>query len=198
LGEEWDEILQVMDDLRAVDVDILTIGQYLRPSKKHLPLLRYYTPDEFAQLVRQEVERQQTRVVMIDSTSGYRLSFRGDDLVADLHALCKYLKNMGVTVLLVNEIEALTGEFRVTDNGFSYLGDNIIFLRYMERHTDAEVELRKSIAVLKKRVTDFEKTMRELRITGEGLAVTKPEGKLGSIISTLPVWGAPPGRTEKP
>jgi circadian clock protein KaiC len=158
----------------------------------------FYTPDEFAQLVRQEVERQQTRVVMIDSTSGYRISFRGDDLVADLHALCKYLKNMGVTVLLVNEIEPLTGEFRVTDNGFSYLGDNILFLRYMERHTDSEVELRKSIAVLKKRVTDFEKTMRELEITGAGLAVTKPAGKLGSIISTLPVWGAPPGRTETP
>lgn len=50
LGEEWDEILQVLRDLRAHDVDIVTIGQYLRPSFRHLPVMRYYTPDEFAQL----------------------------------------------------------------------------------------------------------------------------------------------------
>lgn len=50
LGEEWDEILAVMDDLRAVDVDILTIGQYLQPSKQHLPIARYYHPDEFKRL----------------------------------------------------------------------------------------------------------------------------------------------------
>lgn len=50
LGETWDELLQVMDDLRAVDVDILTIGQYLQPSKHHLPVVRFYHPDEFAAL----------------------------------------------------------------------------------------------------------------------------------------------------
>ena len=50
LGETWDELLQVMDDLRAVDVDVLTIGQYLRPSQDHLPVDRFYTPEEFVQL----------------------------------------------------------------------------------------------------------------------------------------------------
>jgi lipoic acid synthetase len=50
LGESWDEILQVMDDLRAHEVDIMTIGQYLQPSRFHLPIVRYYTPDEFARL----------------------------------------------------------------------------------------------------------------------------------------------------
>ena len=47
LGENRDEILQVMDDLRAADVDFLTIGQYLQPSVKHHPLQKYYTPKEF-------------------------------------------------------------------------------------------------------------------------------------------------------
>nr|WP_245888011.1 lipoyl synthase [Suttonella indologenes] len=47
LGEESDEILQVMQDLRAHDVDMLTIGQYLQPSQHHLPVKRYYTPEEF-------------------------------------------------------------------------------------------------------------------------------------------------------
>jgi lipoyl synthase len=50
LGEEMDELLAVFRDLAAVGVDILTVGQYLRPSKDHLPMARYYTPDEFAEM----------------------------------------------------------------------------------------------------------------------------------------------------
>ena len=50
LGETMEEVLQVMDDLRAARVDILTIGQYLRPSRRHLPVARYWTPEEFAEL----------------------------------------------------------------------------------------------------------------------------------------------------
>src|SRR5215469_329283 len=50
LGETIEEVLQVMRDLRASHVDILTLGQYLRPSPKHLPIIRYVTMDEFADL----------------------------------------------------------------------------------------------------------------------------------------------------
>ena len=53
LGESWDEILDTMRDLRAVDCDLLTIGQYLRPSGKHAPLARWYTPGEFDELRRE-------------------------------------------------------------------------------------------------------------------------------------------------
>ena len=47
LGEERNEVLQVMDDLRAADVDFLTIGQYLQPTRKHHEVVRFVTPDEF-------------------------------------------------------------------------------------------------------------------------------------------------------
>jgi lipoic acid synthetase len=50
MGEEWDEVLTCMRDLRSSDVDIVTLGQYLRPSDGHLPVVRYYTPAEFAEL----------------------------------------------------------------------------------------------------------------------------------------------------
>jgi lipoic acid synthetase len=50
LGEERNEVLQVMDDLRAADVDFLTIGQYLQPSRKHHPVIRFVPPGEFAEL----------------------------------------------------------------------------------------------------------------------------------------------------
>jgi lipoic acid synthetase len=52
LGESWDEIVEVLGDLRTVDCQILTIGQYLRPSLAHLPMARYYAPDEFRELKR--------------------------------------------------------------------------------------------------------------------------------------------------
>lgn len=50
MGEREDELLETMADLRGVDCDLLTIGQYLRPSRKHLPIDRFYTPAEFDQL----------------------------------------------------------------------------------------------------------------------------------------------------
>jgi len=53
LGEEMDELLAVYRDLARVGVDVLTIGQYLRPSRDHLPIARYYTPDEFAFMKRE-------------------------------------------------------------------------------------------------------------------------------------------------
>ena len=48
LGEERHEVLQVMDDLRSAEVDFLTIGQYLQPTRKHHAVMRYVTPEEFS------------------------------------------------------------------------------------------------------------------------------------------------------
>lgn len=56
LGEERDEVLQALRDLRNAGVDIVTIGQYLRPTMHHLPLQRYYTPDEFQDLKAQALK----------------------------------------------------------------------------------------------------------------------------------------------
>ena len=53
LGETWDEIVETMLDLRSVGCDLLTVGQYLRPSQKHAPLARWYTPQEFDELRRE-------------------------------------------------------------------------------------------------------------------------------------------------
>ncbi|WP_342663310.1 lipoyl synthase [Paenibacillus daejeonensis] len=57
VGEEWDEILQAMDDLRAVDCNILTLGQYLQPSPNHMAIVRYVHPDEFAKLKEEGLAR---------------------------------------------------------------------------------------------------------------------------------------------
>jgi lipoic acid synthetase len=50
LGEEWDEVLETIGRIREAGTDVLTVGQYLRPSLKHLPIVRYYAPEEFARI----------------------------------------------------------------------------------------------------------------------------------------------------
>jgi lipoic acid synthetase len=52
LGETWEEAVAALRDLRAAGADLVTVGQYLRPSAEHMPVARYYTPDEFAELTR--------------------------------------------------------------------------------------------------------------------------------------------------
>ena len=64
-------------------------------------------------MVRRDVEAQRTKIVMIDSISGYRLSVSDEELNERLHALCRYLQNVGVTVLLINELLNIA-EFRIT------------------------------------------------------------------------------------
>ncbi|WP_036480477.1 ATPase domain-containing protein [Myxosarcina sp. GI1] len=144
-----------------------------------------YTPDRFAHLVRTEVEQNKAKIVMVDSTSGYKLSMQGKDLIRQLHSLCQYLKNMGITVILVNETHTIAGsEFSVTEEGLSYIADNLIFLRYLELGG----KLRKAIGVLKKRVSDFERTLREFTITKYGIKVGEPLSQLRGILSGVPEW----------
>jgi circadian clock protein KaiC len=147
-----------------------------------------WTPDEFARMVRQEVEEHNTRIVMLDSTAGYRVSLGSGDLVSHLHALGKYLQNMGVAVLLISEVEAITGDFRATEAGISYLADNIVFLRYLE----VQGELRRAIGVLKKRLSSFERTLREIEITRYGIKVGKPLTELRGILRGTPEWANEP------
>ncbi len=81
LGEARDEILQVMDDLRAADVDFITIGQYLQPSTKHYPLDRYYTPKEFEDL---ETIAKAKGFLLVSSSPLTRSSYHADEDFAKL------------------------------------------------------------------------------------------------------------------
>ncbi len=76
LGEEKNEIIQVMDDLRSADVDFLTIGQYLQPSSKHHPLDRYYHPQEFKDL---ETIAKSKGFLLVSSSPLTRSSYHADE-----------------------------------------------------------------------------------------------------------------------
>jgi circadian clock protein KaiC len=179
LFEEWRETM--LRRCESINIPVLRMMETGNLSVVHVEPLRF-TADEFALMVRHEVEQKKARIVMIDSISGYRLSLHDQDLVTHLHALAKYLQNMGVAVLLINEVEGITGDFRITDVGVSYISDNIIFLRYLE----VGGEITKALGVLKKRLTDFEKTLRGISITSEGIRVGEKLTRLHGILSGVP------------
>ena len=81
LGENKDEILQVMDDLISAQVDFLTIGQYLQPSVKHHPLDRYYKPEEFNEL---ELIAKSKGFLLVSSSPLTRSSYHADKDFAEL------------------------------------------------------------------------------------------------------------------
>ena len=83
LGESREEIMQVMDDLRAAKVDFLTIGQYLQPTKKHAALARFWTPEEFAGL---ESIARAKGFLMVSATPLTRSSYHADSDFAQLKA----------------------------------------------------------------------------------------------------------------
>lgn len=83
LGETYEEVLKVMDDMRAADIDFITIGQYLRPTQNHLPMARYATPEEFAALA--QVARAKG-FLMVSSSPLTRSSYHADRDFAELAA----------------------------------------------------------------------------------------------------------------
>ncbi|EKD81205.1 MAG: KaiC, partial [uncultured bacterium] len=141
-----------------------------------------YSSDEFSNIVRRDVEENNVRVVMIDSVAGFRLSLRGENAQDRLHALCKYLQNMGVAVFVITESPNVIGDFQITELGISYLADNVIFLRYLE----IKGEMRRAIGVLKKRLSNFQKTLREFEITRYGIKVGRALTELRGILTGSP------------
>ncbi|RPH70677.1 lipoyl synthase, partial [bacterium] len=91
LGEEMDEVKDVMRDLRDWGVDILTIGQYLQPSRQHLPIIRYYTPEEFEELKQFGLE---IGFRWVESAPLVRSSYHAVDQVRALSAVHKELYNL--------------------------------------------------------------------------------------------------------
>lgn len=140
--------------------------------------------DEFAHVVHDDVEENDVEFVMIDGTSGYRISLQDAEqaLRPELHALCRSLRNMGVTVVVTDETREVTGTFRASDTHISYLADNIIFLRYIE----VGGEVQKAIGVLKKRFSGFESSLRAFRIGENGIEIGARLDDLHGVLTGTP------------
>lgn len=139
--------------------------------------------DRFAEMVHREVTENNPTLVMIDSISGYFASLdSGQEGIQHLHNLVAYLGNQGVSTIITNELSNITGTLSPTENGASYLADSLVLMRYIE----VKGRLLKTISVLKKRLTDHEEHLREIKITPYGITVGEPLQGLTGILTGVP------------
>ena len=142
-----------------------------------------YLADEFTMHVRESIEEAGVELVVLDSVNGFEFVLGGETVRERLHALAKNLSRLGVTVLMINEISTMTGEFRVSEKSISYLSDNVIFLRYAE----IDGMLQKTIGVLKKRLSGFDNRLHTFEIGQGGLKIGEPVHGLNAVIKGTPV-----------
>ena len=141
-------------------------------------------PGEFVQMVRDQVEERQIKVLIIDSLNGYMNAMPEERfLTIQMHELLSYLGKQGVATLLVVAQHGLLGDRMMSPVDVSYLADCVILLRYFE----LAGEIRKAVSVVKKRSGAHERAIRPLAISSEGLVVGPPLTEFHGILSGTPL-----------
>ena len=152
------------------------------------------TPGELAYMVSVEVEKNNTRLVVIDSVNGYLMSTPQERfLLMQFHELLGYLNRRGVVSILVVGQYGLVGNMQAPID-MSYLADAVVLLRYFE----AGGEVRQAISVLKKRTGRHERTIREFRIDKGGIQLGQPLTEFRGVLTGVPVYhGGSDGLMER-
>lgn len=142
------------------------------------------SPGEFAMLVREAVEKNGARLVVIDSLNGY-LNAMPDErfLILQMHELLSYLNQQGVLTLLLLAQHGLVGP-QETPVDISYLSDAVLMVRYFE----AEGAVRRALSVVKKRTGMHEHTIREFRLTSEGIHIGPPLSEFRGVLTGTPEY----------
>ena len=142
------------------------------------------SPGEFAFMIRESVERNHARVVVIDSLNGYLNTMPADRfLTAQLHELLAYLSNRGVATFIVVAQNGMMGSSMQSPVDASYLADSVVLLRFFE-HAG---EVKKAISVLKKRTGSHEESIRELSFDARGIHLSGPLLKLRGVLTGVPM-----------
>jgi circadian clock protein KaiC len=141
------------------------------------------SPGEFAHTVVGTVERENTRVVVIDSLNGY-INAMPDERLLDirLHELLSYLAQRGVTTVMTLAQHGVFAANSGSQAEVSYLADSLLELRFFE----AFGQVRKAISVLKKRSGHHEHTIREFQITDHGVRVGEPLHAFQGVLTGVP------------
>ena len=142
------------------------------------------SPGEFAHAIRRAVEERGVSMVVIDSLNGYLNAMPEERfLIIQLHELLTYLGQAGVATLLIGAHQGLIGGQMITPVDASYLADAVILMRYFE----SQGEVRQAISVVKKRGGAHERTIREFRLTGDGITVGPPLRHFRGILTGVPI-----------
>lgn len=141
------------------------------------------SPSEFAYHIRERVEQNQVRLVVIDSIGGYLHAMPQEHyLHLHVHELLAYLNRQGVIALIIMVQHGLLGAEIKTPADLSSIVDTVILLRFFE----ANGEVRQSIAVIKKRSGGHEHTIREFRIGPDGVSVGEPLREFHGVLTGTP------------
>ncbi|HET8713038.1 MAG TPA: ATPase domain-containing protein [Gemmatimonadales bacterium] len=141
------------------------------------------SPGEFAHYVRSTVEQHDTRVVVIDSLTGYLNAMPNERLLAlHLHELLTFLGGRGVTSIMLMAQHGIIGVNAETPVDASYLADTVLLLRFFE--TRGEVSI--AVSVIKKRTGRHERTIRELRFVRGAITIGPPITEFTGVLAGVP------------
>jgi circadian clock protein KaiC len=140
------------------------------------------SPGEFSERVRNRVEQQQVRTVVIDSLNGYQAAMPAEQsLILHMHELLQYLNRQAVSTFLTVAQHGLVGDMKAPVD-VTYLADTVVLLRYFE----AVGRVRRAISIVKKRTGAHEDTIREFRIGSGGIAIGEPVVNFHGVLRGVP------------
>lgn len=148
------------------------------------------SPGELTYRIQQAVQREQTRMIIIDSINGY-LNAMPEELYLNLqlHEMLAFLNQQGVITIMILAQQGLIGQMQsVVD--LTYLADTVVLLRYFE----ALGEVRQAISVLKKRSGRHERTIREFRVDSTGIHVGQPLHEFQGVLTGVPTFQGKPSQ----
>ncbi len=174
----------------TIEARARTLGLPLQPAQDSGRLMfqqidpAELSPGEFTRIVRDRVERDDARLVIIDSLNGYLNAMPdGRFLILQMHELLTYLGQQGVLTILVMAQHGLVGPME-TPLDISYLSDAVLMLRYFEYAGT----VRRALSVVKKRSGDHEHTIREFKLSRRGLALGPPLKDFNGVLTGTPVY----------
>lgn len=140
------------------------------------------TPGELSHRVRRCVDQGQIKTVVIDSINGYQAAMPEENaLVLHMHELLLYLNRQGAATFMTVAQHGLVGDMQAPVD-ITYLADTVILLRYFE----ALGKVRRAISIIKKRTGSHESTIREYRISGQGLTIGEPLEAFQGVLRGVP------------
>jgi circadian clock protein KaiC len=158
-----------------VDAGLLDIQQ-IDPSN--------VSPGELSALIRTAVERDDARMVVIDSVTGYLNAMAEEQFVVlQMHEILTYLNQQGVVTVMVLAQHGMVGHM-ASPIDLTYLSDSVVILRFFE----AEGRIRRAVSVLKKRTGSHEDTIREFRIDSKGLRVGGTLKEFRGVLTGVPTF----------
>jgi circadian clock protein KaiC len=142
------------------------------------------SPGEFAQRVRDRVDKARAKTVVIDSLNGYQAAMPEENsLILHMHELLQYLNRQGANTFLTVAQHGLVGEMEAPVD-VTYLADAVILLRYFE----AMGRVRRAVSIIKKRTGRHEDTIREFQIGERGLSLGGPLEEFQGILRGIPTF----------